>query len=102
MIIVEKNAGPKIPYEVEDTYLTFDDELTLKLSKYQREDTVHKTICYDAEGDLMIGTAGARRYVAEIDIPGFEYEIEGEGDEQTRTQLPLDMDKVTLTLWAIE
>ena len=101
MIVIEKNAGPKIPYEVEDTKITFDDELTLKLAKLQKDDPVHKTICYDEDGDLMIGTAGARRYVAEIDIPAIEYEIEGEGDEQTRTQLPLDMDKVTLTLWAI-
>ena len=59
MIVIEKNAGPKIPYEVEDTKITFDDELTLKLAKLQKDDPVHKTICYDEDGDLMIGTAGA-------------------------------------------
>lgn len=105
MIIVEKNAGPKIPYTVEGTKITFDDELSLKLAKLEKDDPVHKDICFDADGDLMIGTAGARAYVAEIDIPARQYVTpdpeEGE-DQQPPVPVPLDMDTVTLTLWAIE
>lgn len=106
MIIIEKNAGPKIPYEVEGTKITFDDELSLKLSKLQKDDPVHKDICYDQDGDLCVGAAAGWAYVAEIDIPAREYEYqepENEGDEhEPPTPLPLDMDKVTLTLWAID
>ena len=102
MIVVEKNTGTKIPYEVSGTKITFDDELTQNLKKLQKDGPVHKDICYDEDGDLCIGAAAGRQYVAELDIPGFEYETTGEGDEQTTEVLPLDMDKVVLTLWAID
>ncbi len=102
MIIIEKNPGTKIPYEVDGTKITFDDELTLKLSKLQKDDPVHKDICYDSEGDLCIGTKEGLYYVAEIDIPAIQYETEGEGEEQHLVPLPLDMDTVTLTLWSID
>lgn len=105
MIIIEKNEGTKIDYEVNGTKITFDDELTLKLSKLQKDDLVHKDICYDAEGDLCIGLKEGKYYVAEIDIPPTEYEEiepEGEDDSPSLEPLPLDMDKVTLTLWSID
>ena len=105
MIIVEKNEGTKIDYEVSGTKITFDDELTLKLAKLQKLDPVHKDICYDADGDLCIGLKEGKYYVAEIDIPGIEYEEiepEEEGEDPTFEPLPLDMDKVTLTLWSID
>ena len=102
MIVIEKNAGTKIPYEVSGTKITFDDELTLKLAKLQKDDPVHKDICYDSEGDLCIGTKEGKYYVAEIDIPAIEYEIEGEGEDQELIPKPLDMDEVTLTLWSID
>lgn len=102
MIVIEKNEGPKIPYEVSGTKITFDDELTLKLSKLQKDEPVHKDICTDWDGDLCIGAATGRAYVAEIDIPAREYETTGEGEDAVTTPLPLDMDTVTLTLWAIE
>ena len=101
MIIINKNEGPKIPYEVSGTRVCFDDDLTLNLSKRLEDWPVHIDICYDADRELVIGAAAGRSYVAEIDIPAREYEITGEGDEQTITPLPLDMDNVTLTLWAI-
>ena len=44
MIIVEKNEGTKIDYTVSGTRITFDDELTLKLQKLQKEEPVHKDI----------------------------------------------------------
>jgi hypothetical protein len=100
MIIIEKNAGPKIPYEVTGKKIIFDDDLMLNLGKRQAEEPVHIDICYNTAHQLITGTQDARAYVAEIDIPPIEY-AEPEGDEATEP-LPLDMDKVVLTLWAIE
>ena len=97
MIIVEKNAGPKIPYEVIGKKICFDDDLTINLQKRQKDDPEHIDVCYDADQELVIGVAAGRAYVAELDIPPVEYEVE----EQV-TPLPLDMDKVTLSLWSIE
>ena len=105
MIIVEKNQGPKIPYEVNGTKICFDDDLTINLSKRQQDWCVHIDVCSDQDGELVIGTAAGRAYVAEIDIPAREYEYHeaGEGEEpEPPTPLPLDMDKVTLSLWSIE
>lgn len=101
MIVIEKNEGPKIPWEEIGRKVCFDDDLTINLAKRQRDDAEHIDVCYDRDGELVIGAAAGRSYVAEIDIPAREYEIEGEGEEQTITPMPLDMSKVTLTLWAI-
>jgi len=105
MIIVEKNAGPKIPYEVNGTKITFDDDLTINLQKRQKDDPEHIDVCYDADQELVIGAAAGRAYVAELDIPAREYEYHevGEGeDPEPPTPLPIDMGKVTLSLWSIE
>lgn len=111
MIVIEKNEGTKIGYEVIGTKIFFADELMINLAKIQKDDAVHKDICFDSEGDLVIGTEGGRYYVAEIDVPAIEYEeveVEDatEGSEMDSgiklVPKPLDMDKVTLTLWSIE
>ena len=109
MIIVEKNVGEKIEYEVKNTAtkktICFDDDLTINLVKREQDWAVHIDICSDADGDLVIGTAAGRAYVAEIDIPAREYteEVDPEDPEQTiRTPVPLNLDKVTLSLWAID
>jgi hypothetical protein len=102
MIIVEKNKGTKIEYEVSETKITFADELTLNLQKYQKDDPEHKDICFDADGDLVVGTKEGRYYVAEIDIPAIDYEEQGEDDDAGLVAKPLDMDKVVLTLWSID
>ena len=39
MIVIEKNQGPKIEYEVNGTKICFDDDLTINLKK-REEDTV--------------------------------------------------------------
>ena len=104
MIIVEKNQGEKIPYEVTGKKICFDDDLTINLAKREQDDAVHIDICYDRNQELVIGAAVGWAYVAEIDIPARTYEDgepSGEGDEGTRVPVPLDMDKVTLSLWAI-
>ena len=106
MIVIEKNQGSKIPYEVTGKKICFDDDLTINLAKRQGDEPEHIDVCYDRFGDLVLGAAAGRAYVAEIDIPAKEYEYpepEGEvGEGEPPTPLPLDMDKVTLTLWAIE
>lgn len=121
MIVVEKNEGPKIPYSVRTTKVTFDDDLTINLARREQDWPVHIDICTDADGELVIGAAVGRMYVAEIDIPARRYEIVPidnsesqepevtEGDDpfpdepsEQRIPIPLDMNNVTLSLWAIE
>jgi autotransporter translocation and assembly factor TamB len=109
MIIVEKNEGTKIDYEVQDTAtkkkITFDDDLTINLAKREEDWAVHIDVCFDEDKNLVLGTAAGRAYVAEIDIPAREYteEPDPEDPEQIiRTPVPLDLDKVTLSLWSIE
>ena len=121
MIIVEKDAGAKIEYSVRTTKITVDDDLTINLAKREQDWPVHIDICSDADGELVIGAAAGRRYVAEIDIPARQYEIipaevesdpeptaPGDEDEspeepsEQRVPIPLNMANVTLSLWAIE
>lgn len=109
MIIVDKNEGPKIDYEIQNTAtkkkITFDDDLTINLIKREQDWPVHIDVCFDHDGELVIGTAAGRAYVAEIDIPERQYteEPDPEDPEQTiRTPVPLDLDRVTLSLWAVE
>ena len=113
MIIVEKNEGPKIDYEIQNTAtkkkITFDDDLTINLIKREEDYPVHIDICFDADGDLVLGTAAGRRYVAEIDIPARRYnEIpnpDPDPDDPDGTILepiPLDLDLCTLSLWSLE
>ena len=112
MIVVNKNEGPKIPYSVRTTKITFDDDLTINLAKRERDDPVHIDVCADRDGEMVIGAAAGRRYVAEIDIPARRYEEQSEQGEQGEGEpegegtapvpIPLDMSLVTLSLWAIE
>jgi hypothetical protein len=101
MIVIEKNTGDKIPYEVDGKKITFDDDLTINLAKRQSDDREHIDVCFDRSGEIVVGAAAGRSYVAEIDLPAREYTTMGEGENATTEPLPLDMDKVTLTLWAI-
>ena len=64
MIIVEKNPGQKIDYEVNKTKLTFDDDLTLNLAKREEDYAVHIDVCFDEDEALCIGAAVGRSYVA--------------------------------------
>ena len=105
MIVINKNEGPKIPYEESGKKVIFDDDLSINLAKREKDDPVHIDVCYDQDGDLVVGAAAGWAYVAEIDIPAREYEYPEveEGEEpQPPVPVPLDMDKVTLSLWSIE
>ena len=101
MKVIQKNEGPKIDYEINWAKITFDDDLTINLAKRQDDFDVHIDVCYDRDGNLVIGTAAGRAYVAEIDIPAREY-TKPETEEEQPEPVPLDMEKVTLSLWAIE
>jgi hypothetical protein len=107
MIMIKKNQGRNAQYELTGTKLAIrEGELTLDLSRYEREYPVHLDIGENAFGMLVMGPS--RRYIAEIDIPAREYKIEiGEKDDlgfpkMTRKDMPFDVDKVSLTLWAVE
>jgi len=99
MNVIEKNTGPKIEYRVEGTKITFRDEMTLDLSKYERDYPVHLDICENRDGILVMGLSDY--YVAQIDISERLYSEEIVGEETVRTPVPFSMDRVTLTLWAI-
>ena len=133
MKIEELNTGRKIEYELRGTKLDFaDSTLVMNLAKYQKEDTVTATITANAQGNLAVDSDNGLYYVAQVEIPGYEYEeveVEGpaqsdamaaaveETDPQTdaaqtgettpvthieRRTLPLDTEKVILRLWSIE
>lgn len=133
MKIEELNTGRKIDYELRGTKLDFaDSTLVMNLAKYQKEDTVTATITANAQGNLAVDSDNGLYYVAQVEIPGYEYEeveVEGpaqndtmaaaveETDPQTdaaqteetatvthieRRVLPLDTEKVILRLWSIE
>ena len=111
MILVEKNEGTKIPYEVDGYKVCFDDDLTINLAKRQEDWAVKIDICSDPDGALVIGTGAGRYYVAQIDIPATTYttstdETTDENGETvitvTQTANDLDMGDVTLTLWKLE
>ena len=107
MIIIEKNQGEKIDYEVHGKKITFDDDLTINLAKRQEDWPVHIDVCFDTDHELVIGAAAGRLYVAEIDIPKKEYILPEDdggdmGESAPPTPVPLDMNKVTLSLWSIE
>ena len=55
MIVIEKNEGPKIPFEVIGKKICFDDDLTINLAKRQKDDAEHIDICYDSDHELVIG-----------------------------------------------
>jgi hypothetical protein len=103
MIVSDKNQGPKASYELQENVLAFrDGELSLDLSRYERDFPVHIDVCSNEYDMLTIGPS--MKYVAEIDIPAREYDEEETGDaENPVTLIPrqFDISKVQLTLWAV-
>ena len=89
MKIVEVNEGKKIAYEINGNKITFgDDELTLNLSKYERDEEVIINICNDDDGILT--SSLSKYFVANIIIPA-------------KTQdKAFNIDDVTMNLLALE
>ena len=105
MKVVEKNTGRKIDYELRGYKLSFaDDEIVLRLDRYQRDETITLDIMADNQGFLVMSKG--RFYVAQVEIPARQYEeiTEGEGEEQEThfEPIPLNTDDVTLYLFSIE
>ncbi len=110
MNIIHKNDGAKIPYTVNGSKITFDDEVMYNLAKYERDEASHIDLCRDKFGNLVSGVipGSAERYVAQIDIPARRYNYVADGvdadgnPKQKQVAVPLDMERVTLTLWSVE
>ena len=110
IILVEKNEGEKIPYEISGNRITFgDDELTINIERHERDDANHIDICRDRFGNLVTGVIPglAENYAAQIDIPPREYETITDGEDEDGNPreipkaLPFDLKNCTLTLWAL-
>lgn len=105
MNIIEKEVGTKISYSLSDTKLTFNDEITLDLSKYERDFAVHLDVCMNSYGMLTMGLSS--NYVAQIDILERQYTYtDGGFDEhglptQIKTAVAFNTTNVTLTLWKV-
>ncbi len=110
MIVVEKNAGPKIPYEISGNKITLNDELTINLEARERDYPMHIDICKDVNACLTTGVVPdiTTDNIAQIDIPARDYDFIADGvDEQGNPKelpmpLPFDMSKCTLILWGME
>ena len=110
IIVVEKNEGEKIAYDVSTTKIIFgDDDLMVNIKNRERDEEVTLDICKDTQDGLTVGVnTEAREYVAQVIIPARGYEIvdTGEKDEDGKTitnrePVPFDMKKCTLVLWAL-
>lgn len=103
IIHLPENGTQFVEYEIDGNTIDFNDgELTIKLSKKERDEDCMLDIVEDATGGLICSTAGGRKYVAQIFIPARQYEITGEGEEATRKAVPFDVDRCVLTLWEME
>ena len=103
--MIEKTGGDKTAARVSGTKLILgDDEMTLNLIKYERDDPVHIDIGLNARGFLTFGVSD--RYAVQIDIPAREYDLvdTGELDENGAPRMKkvakaFRMENVTVTLW---
>ena len=78
MKIIQKTGGPKIAHTIRGNKITFgDDELTLNLERWERDEDNHIDLCRDKFGNLIMGVIAGRAeaYLAQIFIPArrFEY-----------------------------
>lgn len=103
--IVEKTGGVKIDVTFDGNKVILgDDEMTLNLGKYERDDPVHIDIGLNSRGFLTFGVSD--RYAVQFDIPARSYEYvqteELDDAEEPKTEKvaqPFSMDTVTVTLW---
>ena len=107
MRIVEKGTGRTERWSVEGNILAFPDRgFSIDMAGAQRDYPIHIDICEDGEGNLALGVVGD--YVAELDLPPREFEIEvGPADDYgfpilKKTGRTMDLSGVCLTLWPAE
>lgn len=93
MTVIEKNKGTKVAYEVNGDKITLgDDEITLNLAKYERDEEVCINICTDDDHIMIAGLS--KYFVANIIIPARTYGEDGNA-------VAFCMDNVKLVLWAL-
>ena len=104
-IIKEKTGGFHVDIRFSGTKVILgDDEMTLNLSKYERDDAVHIDIGLNSRDFLTFGVSD--RYAVQIDIPAREYDLvdSGEVDDKGEPRMnkvaqPFSMANVEVTLW---
>lgn len=108
-----ENGKSFVDYEVSGNVISFgDDEIMVNLKKKERDDDVTLDVCRDYLGGLVLSTAGARVYAAQVFIPARrytetseenpDYDPEDPSSQQyitRREPVPFSMDNVTLTLY---
>ena len=107
VLTIPEGATNVIPYEVTGNNLDLNDgEIIVNLKKKERDDEVHLDFCWDYLGGLVMGTTGALRYAAQVDIPARLYideeDPESEDGGTRRVPVPFDINRCTLTLWEVE
>lgn len=115
MKVIYKTEGAEkhhIPYELKKNRLIFDDEeLSVRLDRYERDEDAHLDVCRDKYGNLMLGVIPgvAQLYTAQIDIPAWTYHDEDTGETTEDGEPiykpvadPFNPDNTTLTLWETE
>ena len=103
--IIEKTGGVYVDVAFEANKIVLgDDEMTLNLSKYERDDPVHIDIGLNSVGFLTFGVSD--RYAVQIEIPARRYELveSEELDENGKPRMdrvaqPFDMAAVVVILW---
>ena len=102
-----------IPYTIVGNNIDFNDgEITINLSKKERDYEVTVDVCTDYTGGLVCGTADGVIYVAQVVIPAREYTeteiLNSEGNDEDgtisetiaiREPVPFDIDQCELKLW---
>lgn len=103
--IIEKTGGVYVDVTfAANKIILGDDEMTLNLSKYERDDPVHIDIGLNSMGFLTFGVSD--RYAVQIEIPARKYElIESEELDENgqprmeRVAQPFNMAAVVVVLW---
>ncbi len=103
--IIEKTGGVKVDVTFSGNKVILgDDEMTLNLKKYERDDPVHIDIGLNSRGFLTFGVSD--RYAVQIEIPArsYEYVETEELDENGQPKIekvaqPFSMAAVTVILW---
>lgn len=118
IVRLPENGNNFIPYEVTKNNVDFNDgELSLNLSKKERDYEVVVDVCMDYTGGLVCGTADGLRYAAQVIIPAKAYtetekpnpkyvEDQEEGTESKtiieKEPVPFNIENCELRLWELE
>ncbi|KGK88049.1 hypothetical protein [Clostridium sp. HMP27] len=111
MKIVEQNEGQKIQYRIKGNVLSFDEAISINLSRYQKDEEVLLDLCLDNDNQLVVSPSTKSNYLwylANIKIPSKDYEYVDTGKQNedgskvlTRVAKPLNVEDVTLILWSL-